>query len=106
MEGLGRGRLNTYCYTVTTRMSPALRWAAKRAILMFHKLRGTKSQDSVHKPQLLKRKESRSGFDPKPLSLTSITPYRLAILAHKGVDRPGSRSKTQNHPTTYLRSTF
>ena len=26
----------TYRYTVTTRMTPALRWAAVRAILMFH----------------------------------------------------------------------
>ena len=31
----GRGRLYTYSYTVTTRMIPALRWAAMRAILMF-----------------------------------------------------------------------
>ena len=34
--GGGRGRLYTYCYTVTTRMTSALRWAAMRAILMFH----------------------------------------------------------------------
>ena len=27
---------NTYRYTVTNRMTPALRWAAMRAILMFH----------------------------------------------------------------------
>ena len=26
----------TYHYTVTTRMTPALRWAVMRAILMFH----------------------------------------------------------------------
>ena len=35
-EGGGRGRLYTYRYTVTTRMTPALRWAAMRAILMFY----------------------------------------------------------------------
>ena len=29
-------RLYTYRYTVTTRMIPALRWAAMRAILMVH----------------------------------------------------------------------
>ena len=35
--GGGRGRLYTYHYTVTTRMTPLeLRWAAMRAILMFH----------------------------------------------------------------------
>ena len=34
---VGGGRLRTYRYTVTTtRMTPALRWAAMRAILMFH----------------------------------------------------------------------
>ena len=32
---VGGGRLYTYRYTVTTRMIPALRWAAMRAILMF-----------------------------------------------------------------------
>ena len=31
----GRGRLYTYRYTVTTRMVPALRWAAMKAVLMF-----------------------------------------------------------------------
>ena len=37
--GGGEGDYNyTYRYTVTTRMTHALRWAAMRAILMFHKL--------------------------------------------------------------------
>ena len=34
--GGGRGRLYTYRYTVTTILTHALRWAAVRAILMFH----------------------------------------------------------------------
>ena len=34
--GGGRERLYTYRYTVTTRMTPALRWTAMRAVLMFH----------------------------------------------------------------------
>ena len=34
--GRRRGRLYTYRYTVTNRMTSALRWAAMRAILMFH----------------------------------------------------------------------
>ena len=39
--GGGRGRLYTYRYeAVTTRMTPALRWAAMRAILMFHSCEG------------------------------------------------------------------
>ena len=35
-----RGRFYTYRYTVTTRMTSALRWAAMRAILMFHNCEG------------------------------------------------------------------
>ena len=38
--GGGRGRLYTYRYTITTRMTSALRWAAMRAILMFHNCKG------------------------------------------------------------------
>ena len=33
--GGGRGRVYTYPYTVNTRMTSALRWAAMRAILLF-----------------------------------------------------------------------
>ena len=39
-EGWGRWRLCTYRYTVTTRMIRALKWAAMRAILMFHNCEG------------------------------------------------------------------
>ena len=35
-EKEGEGDYITYRYTVTTRMTSALRWAAIRAILMFH----------------------------------------------------------------------
>ena len=58
-------------HTVTTAMIPALRLAVMTAILMFHQLWGTKSQDKVHRPQLLKTgKESRSRLEPRPLCLT------------------------------------
>ena len=54
-------------------MTSALRWAAMRVILMFQsKLWETKSQDSVHRPQLLKRKESRNGFEPMALCLPAL----------------------------------
>ena len=36
----GKGRLYTCHYTVTTRMTSALRWAAMRAILIFHNCEG------------------------------------------------------------------
>ena len=34
--GGGRGKLYVYRYSVTTRMTPALRWATLRATLTFH----------------------------------------------------------------------
>ena len=68
--GGGRGRLYTYRYTVTTRMIPALRWAAMRAGLMFQQ----EVMDKVTRqcPQTTtfsKRKENRSGFDPRSFRL-------------------------------------
>ena len=65
------GERYTYRYTVTTRMIPALRWAAMRAILMFRqevmdKVTGQCPQTTT----FLKRKESRSGgFELRPLRL-------------------------------------
>ena len=72
----GWGRLCTYRYTVTTSMTHVLRWVALRAVLMFHELRGTKSEDSAHKPQLLKRKETPKRIRTEVPPLTSLTPYR------------------------------
>ena len=46
MEVGGEGDLLYYRYTVTTRMTSALRWAAMRAILMFHNCEG-KSHKTV-----------------------------------------------------------
>ena len=67
--------LYIYRYTVTTRMTPALRWAAiLRAILMFHLLWGTKSQDSVHRGE-------RMRIRTEIHLLSSLTPYLYAKLA-------------------------
>ena len=62
-----------------------IRWAAMRAILMFHNCEGQiKSRDSVHRPQLLKTKENRSRFEPRSFCLPAfVMPYRWAKPAHK-----------------------
>ena len=77
--GGGRGRVYTYRYTVTTRMTPSLRWAATRDILVSF-IVGIKSQDNVHRPQLLKRKQSRSRFEPRSLCLLA---YRLTARPNR-----------------------
>ena len=54
--------------TLSPPKRPALRWAAMRAILMFINCE-EQSQDRVHKLQLLKRKEIRSGIEPRSFRL-------------------------------------
>ena len=64
----------TYRYAVITRMIPALRWAAMRAILMFQwdvmdKVTRQRPQTTI----FLKRKDSRSGIEPRSLPLLTKT---------------------------------
>ena len=87
MEEVGRGRLYTYRYTVTTGMTLALRWAAMRAILMFHNI----VRDKVTRqcPQTTTFEEKR---EPKRIRteippLTSLTPYRQTKPAHNYAQR-------------------
>ena len=67
--GGGRGRVYTYRYTVTTRMTSTGMGGDESHFNVSLIVR-----DNVHKPQLLKRKESRSGFEPRSLRLPA---YRL-----------------------------
>ena len=72
--GGGRGRLHTYHYTVTTRMTSALRWAAMRAILIFHDCEG-QSHKTVHRPQPFEEKGEPKRIRTEVLLLTGLTPY-------------------------------
>ena len=54
--------------------------------------RRIQSQESVHKPQLLKRKERQSGESNRRVPLTSLTPYRWARPAYKVTTEPGTFS--------------
>ena len=47
MGGGGGGEVYTYHYTVTTRMTYALRWAAMRAILMLDNCEGQSHRPAV-----------------------------------------------------------
>ena len=77
----GGGRLYTYPYTVTTRMTSAMRWAA-----MFHFNVSLIVRDKVTRqcPQTTTFEEKG---EPKRLRtevplLTSLTPYRRATPLH------------------------
>ena len=65
----GIGRLYTYRYTVTTRMTSALRWAATRIILMFHNCERQSHKTEFTDHNFLKRKESRSGIESRSFRL-------------------------------------
>ena len=64
--GGGRRRLYTYRYTVTTRMTSALRWAAIRAVLMFHNREGQshKIVSTEHNFWRERRAEADSNLGP------------------------------------------
>ena len=80
--GGGRGRLYTYRYIVTTRMTSALRWAAMRDILMFQQeVMDKVTRQCSQTTTFLKRKESRSGIEPRSFRLS---PYHQAKPAHGG----------------------
>ena len=74
--GGGRGRVYTYCYTVTSRMTSALRWAAMRVILMFHNCERqshkTVSTDHNFRSERRAGADSNRGssaYQPNPLPL-------------------------------------
>ena len=85
--GAGAGeRLYTYRYIVTARMTHALRWAAMRAILMFHNYEEQlKSQDSVHRlATVFEEKGEPKRLRTEAPPLTSLTALPLGqTRAHR-----------------------
>ena len=63
-------------YTVTTRMTPALRWAAMRAILMFHNSEGQSHKTVSTDHSLFEDKGEPKRNRTEVLLHTSLTPYR------------------------------
>ena len=60
----------TYRYTITTRMIPALRWAAMTAILIFRlEVMDKVTRQCPRTTTFLKRKGSRSGIEPRSFRL-------------------------------------
>ena len=88
MEVWGRGILYTYRYTVTTRMIPALRWAAMRVMLMFQYevMDSHKTVSTNH--NLSEKKGQPKRYRTEVLPLTSLTPYRWAKPAHTASSAP------------------
>ena len=72
--GAGRGRVYTYRYTVTTWMTSAWRWAAMRAILMFHNCEGQshKTVSADHNLWRERRAEANSNRGPSAYQPTAL----------------------------------
>ena len=73
--------LYTYRYTVTTRMTPALRWAAMRGILMFHNCEGQSHKTVSADHNLSEEKGEPKRYRTEVLPLTSLTarPNRITV---------------------------
>ena len=67
----GRGRLYTYRYTVTTRMTSASGWAAMRAVLTFQ-LEVMNSHKTVSTNHLFEEKEEPKRYRTEVLPLTNL----------------------------------
>ena len=64
----------TYRYTVTTRMTPALRWAAMRTSLMFHNVRDKVTRQCVSTyHNLFEEKGESKRIRTELLQLASLT---------------------------------
>ena len=74
MGGGGRRRLYTYRYTVTIRMTSALRWAATRAILMFHKFVRDNVTRQCPQTTTFEEKGEPKRIRTEAPPLTSLTP--------------------------------
>ena len=78
MEGGGEGRIYTYGYTVTTRMTPALRLAAMRAIFQcFIIVRDIVTRQCPQTTTFEEKGEPKQIRTEAP-TLTSLTLYRCA----------------------------
>ena len=71
----GSGRLYTYRYTVTTRMTSAFRCAAMRAILMFQQEVMDKVTRQCPQTTNFEEKGEPKRYRTEVLPLTSLTPY-------------------------------
>ena len=74
MEVGEEGRIYTCRYTVTTRMTSALKWAAMRAVLMFHNCEGQSHKTVSTDPTTFEAekgepKQIRSAYQPNALPL-------------------------------------
>ena len=83
-----RGILYTFRYTLTTRMTPALRWAAMTAILMFHNCQGQshKTVSTDHSCWREKRAEADSNRGPSAYQPNALplgqSGWQLWLLPH------------------------
>ena len=80
----GEGDYYTDRYTVSTRMTPALRWAAMRAILMFHNCEGLshKTVSTDHNFSRERRAEADSNRGPSAYlpNALPLGPNRLSNI--------------------------
>ena len=72
---VGGGEIYTYRYTVTTSMTYALRWAAMKAILMFHNCEGQRHRQCPQTTTFEEKGEPKRIRTEVP-PLTRLTPYR------------------------------
>ena len=92
--GGGGGWLYTYRYTVTIGMTSALRWAAMRAILMFHNWEGPshKTVSTDHNFWRERTAEADSNWGPSAYQPNNASPLGQTA-SHTGGSSPFSKKE-------------
>ena len=97
MEVGGGERLYTYRYTDTTRMIPTLRWAAMKAVLMFHNCEGQshKTVSTDHNFCRERKAEADSNRGPSAYQLSALPLGQTSSQGEKTLQHPQTESKCQ-----------
>ena len=78
--GGGRGRLYTYRYTVTTRMTCIKMGSGGSHFNVSVGSDGQSHRDCPQTTTFLKRKESRSGIEPRSYRLPALSPFLIGRM--------------------------
>ena len=84
-----KGILNTCRYTVTTRTASALRWAAMRAILMFHNCEG-QSHKTVSTDNFWRERRAEADSNRGPSACLTARSNRFTCVCSRPCCRPFS----------------
>ena len=103
---VGGGRLYTYRYTVTIRMTSALRWAAMRAILIFHNCEGQSHKTVSTDHNFWREKRAEADSNRGPAYQPNALPLGRTGSLRNGSEQREIRMKRPDCVVDYRKATW